>query len=276
MRLIKTRNMQPLSLICYFLAVTGISVFSSNVVFHIISIVFSIIIAAVFKIFSDPIKDTVFYFALFVIISVMNPFFSNKGITSLFYLNGRPVTVEALLFGMDAAVTLIGSLIWFRIFSAVFTSDKIAAVAANPHFAKIPYIFILTLRYVPMFKKRFRQIMSSQKSAGMLISAAPERSLRNYLNVFFTLAASSLELCADASASLKARGFDFVNYRSKEKIALSGREIITVIMSTAAAALIIYGSLSGLIDCGFYPELYFSCPTVFAIAYALLCTVILI
>lgn len=48
-------------------------------------------------------SDIAFYLVLFILLSLANPLFSHNGATPLFFLNGNPVTLEAVLYGADIA-----------------------------------------------------------------------------------------------------------------------------------------------------------------------------
>ena len=51
-----------------------------------------------------------FYVPLFLLVAVTNPLFSHNGVTPLFFLNGNPVTLEALLYGVRSWRWLLSAL----------------------------------------------------------------------------------------------------------------------------------------------------------------------
>ena len=63
--------------------------------------------------------------ALFVLTAAVNPAFSHEGRTILRYLpSGNPLTLESVLYGLGAGLTLCTALIWFSDYTRVMTSDK--------------------------------------------------------------------------------------------------------------------------------------------------------
>lgn len=63
--------------------------------------------------------------ALFVLTAAVNPAFSHEGRTILRYLpSGNPLTLESILYGLGAGLTLCTALIWFSDYTRVMTSDK--------------------------------------------------------------------------------------------------------------------------------------------------------
>ena len=51
----------------------------------------------------ESLSDLGFYSALFIIFAAANPLFSHNGVTPLFFLNDNPVTLEAVLYGVQSA-----------------------------------------------------------------------------------------------------------------------------------------------------------------------------
>lgn len=45
-------------------------------------------------------SDMGFYLPLFLLVAVTNPLFSHNGVTPLFFMNGNPVTLEAVVYGV--------------------------------------------------------------------------------------------------------------------------------------------------------------------------------
>lgn len=45
--------------------------------------------------------------------------------TPLFFLNGNPVTLEAVLYGLDIAAMLVAVMYWFKCYNHIMTSEKI-------------------------------------------------------------------------------------------------------------------------------------------------------
>ena len=54
------------------------------------------------------------YALLWFLVTAVNPLFSTGGATPLLFLNGRPYTKEALLYGAHLGALLLAVLLWFR------------------------------------------------------------------------------------------------------------------------------------------------------------------
>lgn len=252
-----------------FLAVIGAAMFCSDPTVRAAALIFGISGGAAMRIFAEPKKDAVFYLALFAAVTLTNPLFVHRGATALFYVNGRAFTLEALLYGADQAAAMICALIWFRIFSAVMTSEKIGALFGGS--SSLAATLTLVLRYVPTFKKRYREISSAQKTAGFLCGETFLGRVRSRLNVFFSLAESSLELSVRTADSMRARGYMLPRRAEPAKKQAEPADILAVLMSVTAAAALIISAVSEKSYCGFYPRFRFKTDPVSDCLYAAVC-----
>lgn len=262
---------QPAAVGCFFLVIIGGAMFITDPILRIISLFFGILGGALMRIFREPVKDMRFYLFIFAALTLTNPLFVHRGNTVLFYINGRAFTFEALIYGADMSVSLISMLIWFRLFSEIMTSDKINSLFGR-HFSPIATVFTLVLRYVPTFKKRYYEIQSAQKTAGFLCGETFFQRVRAQLNVFFSLAVSSLELSVRTADSMNARGFSLSGHTDLMKNRWRAQDFFVLAFSVITLAVLITVSVFGGSRCGFYPV--FRCrPEPFTIIfYAALCS----
>ena len=65
---------------------------------------------------------------VFLTSAVINPLFSHRGSTLLFYLfTGNPVTLESIVYGVATAGIICAMIMWFGSFNIIITTDKILA-----------------------------------------------------------------------------------------------------------------------------------------------------
>jgi hypothetical protein len=69
-------------------------------------------------------SDMGFYLPLFLLVAVTNPLFSHNGVTPLFFMNGNPVTLEAVVYGVFISVMVVGVLFWCKCYNEIMTEDK--------------------------------------------------------------------------------------------------------------------------------------------------------
>ncbi|MFP4589290.1 MAG: energy-coupling factor transporter transmembrane component T [Candidatus Acetothermia bacterium] len=73
---------------------------------------------------------------------------------------------------------------------------------------KLAFVFSLTLRLVPEFKSRFKQIKRSQVSRGLKIEGPPWKRIKAQLPMITPFLAALIRYGYQLGESLKARGFD--------------------------------------------------------------------
>ena len=73
-------------------------------------------------------RSVLFYVGLPILSGVINPIFNHNGVTVLFFLNGNPVTGEAVLNGTVLGLVISAALLWARCFTAVMDTDRLLCV----------------------------------------------------------------------------------------------------------------------------------------------------
>ena len=144
------KRIHPAAALLYFLTVILLPMFVLDPIILSLSLVGSALcLICVRK--SGEKSGIALYIALFIGITVINPLISHNGETELFFVNNKPVTLEATIYGAVSAVMIIGILIWFRSFSIVMTGEKLLYIAGSAA-PKTAMILCTALRYVPLFK----------------------------------------------------------------------------------------------------------------------------
>ena len=118
----------PIVIAVYFFSVTGIAMFSSYPPFMAASLFGGVLLYLV-RNGRNHAKSHFFFLILFIILAAANPLVSHNGVTVLFIMNDNPITLEAVLYGLNSAAMIIGALYWFRSFTQIMTSEKLLYVA---------------------------------------------------------------------------------------------------------------------------------------------------
>lgn len=146
------------------------------------------------------------FFALFFLLSVLNPLFSHNGRTVLFFLNDMPITLEALLYGTVSAGGIVTVLYLFSSFTGIMTRDKLLYVfgALSP---KLALVLSMGLRYVPLFRERAGKIADAQRALGLYKEDNIFDKMKSDLRVFSILITWALEHGITTADSMSARGY---------------------------------------------------------------------
>lgn len=198
--------------------------------------------------------SVIFCAALLLCTPLFNLLFSHAGSTVLLVVNDRPMTLEALLYGLNTAVMLLAVLLWMRTFSEIMTTDRLMYLLGGIS-PKLALLLSMTLRFIPLFGKQAGRINAAQRAAGMYREDNIIDDARGGLRVFSILTTWALENGIITADSMRARG-----YGSGRRTAYSlYRFRLTDGILTAAAlvltAVCAAGIISGAANFEFYPRM---------------------
>lgn len=154
---------------------------------------------------------------------LINPLLVSRGSHILFYLGNRQITLEATIFGIVMSFMLTSIILLFISFNLILNGNKFLFL-----FSKIlprtAFLILLTMRFVPLLKRRLDEITVVQRVRGMTLS---EGSLsiraRHGMNMIQTLLTWSLEEAIQTADSMNARGYgsgkksSYVIYKMERK-----------------------------------------------------------
>ncbi|WP_249896880.1 energy-coupling factor transporter transmembrane component T [Paenibacillus sp. PK3_47] len=217
-----------------------------------------------------------FYLLMAGSVAVLNPLFSHRGSHILFYFMDQPVTLEAVLYGLMMMIVLLTIFILFISYNHTVTTDKFMYLfaAAAP---KTALLTLMTLRFVPLFQRRLKQITLIQKMRGIDVSKGKLRKrLSDGMTLLKVLLTWSLEEALQSADSMKSRGYG-VRKRSVYGIYKLDREDkITLVLLGASGLVPLLCWLQGYGVLEIYPHMK---PMVFgwgeAVMYAGFCLFVL-
>lgn len=159
-------------------------------------------------------KSCPYFIFMGLMVIVLNPIFVRKGATILFYFRNNPVTLEAIVYGMVMAFMLISILVLFLSFNHVINSRKFMFLFSKV-WPQLALLLMLTIRFVPLFIRRWRELYEVQKVRNHSISQGSIRMRASagmlYMQKLLTW---SLEEALQSAESMKARGFGLSKKRT--------------------------------------------------------------
>ena len=145
---------------------------------------------------------------LFLFLTAINPLFNTYGKTPLFYLFGRPYTLEALAYGAAVASVFVVMMLWFGCYNKVLTSDKFTSLFGNL-IPSISLLLVMVFRMVPNLMRKAAQIAGARKSIGKGAgeAATTKEKLNDGMTVLGALTSWALEGSVVTGDSMRARGY---------------------------------------------------------------------
>ena len=237
----------------FFLFTIGITMFSTGPAFLAVTLVFSWIYSILLNGRKAVKTNLIFTIPIVVIMAVINTLFTHNGATVLFFLNDSRITLEALLYGLAAAVLLSSIIVWFSCFNVVMTSDKLIYL-----FGKAAPVLGLTLsmifRFIPLLKARFREITMGQRCMGRHVSGGFFAKIRKYTKEVSILISWSLEAAIETSDSMEARGYGLPGRTSFHLFKLTPTDKVLLAAIGASGIIAAAGCILGKTSIYYYPK----------------------
>lgn len=231
-------RMNPLCAAFYYLCVLGVTMFSMNPMLLLISLVASIANAAIWSAASR--RANLFSVIVFLIAAVINPIVVHNGQTVLFYFNDNPITLEAVLYGVFAAVMITAALYWLRSMTKVLSSDKVMYLFGRIS-PKLALLLSMSLRYVELFKQRWRRIQEAQKALGMYDDGNLIDAVKGRARVLSILITWTLENGIITAESMESRGYGTRRRSSYAPYRIHLSDVLFLIICAVLTALTVLG-----------------------------------
>ena len=247
-------TIHPAVLMVYFLSEIVISMFSTNPIILGVGLVGGLLFFLMIQDIKVFLKDLTFYIPMFLLITIINPLFSHNGVTPLFFMNGNPVTMEAIIYGMDIALMLMAVIYWCKCYSLIMTTDKFLYLFGKA-IPKLSLVLSMSLRFIPLFKEKLHEIRNVQSSIGLYDRKGFVNKIASELKVFSALITWSLENSVETASSMKARGYGLKGRTHFSMYKFRSRDFMYLLAIVIFFGIVIVGMAMGVTDFSFYPEI---------------------
>ena len=192
---------------------------------------------------------------LFLLLTAINPLFNAYGETTLFFLFGRPYTLQALYYGAAMASVLIAMLIWFGCYNKVLTSDKFTALFGNL-IPAVSLLLVMVFRMVPNFMRKAIQFIGARKSIGKGAgeNATYKEKLHDGMTVLGALTTWALEGSVITGDSMRARGYGTEKRSSFMIYSMTAIDWMLGMMIPVLLALVIVAACFGQMAASYTPR----------------------
>lgn len=244
------KRLHPISLFALYVSVLASTMLVKNPVYSAVSLAGSVLIFMCTEIHSK-FKELSFYALLFLILSVVNPIFNHRGNTPMFFLNDKPVTFEALFYGINSSAVLLSVLLWCRTLSVYLTNDKLLYIIGR-RFPKIAVLLSMVLRFIPDMMNQGKKYLEYKN---INEKNADELGVKKYASVFSALVTWSLENGIETADSMKARGFELGAGKSADFFRFRTEDAVTVLLSTVSFVMTCTVLYFSNVNVDFYPNI---------------------
>ena len=181
-----------------------------------------------------------------------NPLLVRNGSTPLFFLNGKPVTAEALSAGISLALSLCGMFVICMGLNRAVDSDSFVSLFAKAT-PKLALVVSMTFRLIPLFVRRINAVSSAAKAQGLMSSRSLTDRIKHSLLIFRTVFMWSLENAMDTASSMTARGYGSAERTAFTLIRFGKSDTIFLAAVIASSVPVFTGEAVGALSFSFYP-----------------------
>jgi energy-coupling factor transport system permease protein len=181
------------------------------------------------------------YLGIALFFTIFTPLVNRRGTHILFYLNGNPVMLEAVLQGLILTLSLLCLLVLFISYNQVVTPAKFLYLFGRllPQWALLT---MLTMRFVPLLQRRLREIELVQSSKGVSIQQGSLRNrIKNGIGLIHILLEWSLEEAIQTADSMKARGYGIGKRSTYNPYRFQSSDIWALVFIIGVGGLLIFG-----------------------------------
>ena len=207
------------------------------------------------------------------VVLVMNPLFSSRGATILFYFRDRPVTKESIAYGAVFALMLITMMVFFQAGRQLFTTDQFLYLTGS-FLPRTALMLVMVLRLIPLLKRRMKEISIVAKSLGLPEDQTRLSRIRTAMGQLNTLLVWTLEESLHTAVAMRASGYGTGPRSSYHPYTMQNRDWQTLFLVSILCAGVMMGAWQGMGRMVFYPRITGMSISVFHLAaYALWCMV---
>ena len=219
---------------------------------------------------------------VFLTSAVINPLFSHRGSTLLFYLfTGNPVTLESIVYGFATAGIICAMIMWFVSFNIIITTDKILAVLGKT-MPVIATLLTMILRFIPKMTEHGKDTLEANQALngvkrqdeGKTIKAKIKNlkdKFKEEAKIFSIITTWSLENSVDTADSMRARGYGTGKRTSYNNYRFTVRDGIILLWSIVLTIATIVALHNEIIITYYYPTIRIKNDVMAYVIFGLLC-----
>lgn len=190
--------------------------------------------------------------------ALINAAFNHEGATILCYLpDGNPLTLESVLYGLNASVMLAAAALWFGCVTAVMTSEKIVCIFGKV-LPSLGLLISMMLRFLPRFTEMLRETGEARRGLGVTDrdrKGGKTTKLRDAVGNMSAVFGRALENSADTADSMRARGWGLPGRGSFYPKRFTERDRGAAAFIAFCGFSVVSGALAGGFGFRFYPTI---------------------
>lgn len=181
-------------------------------------------------------KSLKFYIVMILFLAVFNMMFNPKGNTPFLYINDRPFTKEALLYGIYMGFMVSAVFAWFQLFQDIFDNRKITYLIGS----RLPVTGLIISMVFCYYEKFLTKIDKIKEVWDTYAIEAAKDPLKKAGIILSVLLSVMLEDSVDTAMSMNARGYGKGKRTNYTQYSIQTMDVILLIASAAMLAILIW------------------------------------
>lgn len=245
----------PLAVFLYFMTAVGLTILWNRPVFLLVSFTIAFGYVGALEKGKNMLRSLVWLLPVVLLPVIVNPLVNHRGNTPLLYVNDKPITLEALLYGLFTGVMIAAMLFWFQAYSKTMDSDDFLYLFGR-RLPSIALMVTMIFRFVPLFHRRLQEIAAVQKTLGV---SAGQGGLRQRLRaggaLLSALVSVTLEDSLQTADSMNSRGYGLGGKTRARQIRFTLRDGLLLGSSLGELAFFLVLWCLGRMDYSYFPAL---------------------
>ena len=267
--MIKKSSFHPMVLLVYFVGVFIFVMFSQSLFVTFAAFICGNFVLLLSIKFREYLKSFAGYFILIVVMAGINPLFSHRGVTQLFFVNDIPFALESIVYGVYLGTSVANCIIWLRLLSLSISRGNVMYLFGK--FAPQTALTVsMSMGFLPKIKKKFSSLNFAQRGNGVFVCESKSDKIKFSSAIFTALFGWSIESSVSTSMSMKARGYGISKRTCAIKNAFRKKDFTALVI--VIFALIFCFALLGLsyFSTEFYPQIYNENSSIYLKAFVIL------
>lgn len=231
-------TVHPVLLLIYALGAPVVTMCGRNPVFQITAFVCAVCVNCFYLGLKGTRQGMRGILFIFLLVMVFNIILNPMGVTTLFYIGERRVTLESFAYGFSNGLMLTTVVLWFRSFTAVLPNDKFLYLFGK-RFQKTGLLLSMIMKLFPETRYKIHCIQFADDTLGYEETMSLKEKLRRSMRQISVLLEWSMEDGIETADSMKARGYGDGVRSSYEEYSMTIYDNITFVclIITLAAAI---------------------------------------
>lgn len=245
----------PLAVFFYFMTAVGVTVLWNQPWFLLLSLTVSFGYTGALERGKHLFRKLLWLLPTAMLPAVVNPLVNHRGNTPFLYINDKPITLEALAYGVFSGVMIASMLCWFQAYSKSMDSDRFLYLFGK-RLPSIALMITMIFRFLPEFHRHFKEIAGVQKTLGISVeTGALRHRFRAGGALLSALVSVTLEDSLQTADSMDARGYGLPGKTRAQRLRFTHRDGVLLGASLLEMVVFILLWARGTLEFYYFPAL---------------------